>query len=108
MDNKTTTIARNSAAGTAQAAGTKKGNGAGALAVDAAMDKLKRTTKSPTEATARGYTQDDIALRAYFISEKRNEQGLPGTQEEDWLEAERQLIEENQVTSSPKTRKTRR
>lgn len=107
MDNKTTTIARNSAAGTAQAGGSKKGNGARARTIGTAVEKPKPATKSPTEATVRRYTQE-IALRAYFIGEKRRTQGLRGDQEQDWLEAERQIIEENQTTSSPKTKKTRR
>jgi hypothetical protein len=34
---------------------------------------------------------DDIALRAYFIAEKRHADGLPGDEHQDWVEAERQL-----------------
>ena len=36
-------------------------------------------------------SSDDIALRAYFISEKRRAHGLPGDDRHDWIEAERQL-----------------
>ena len=39
-------------------------------------------------------SNDDIALRAYFIAEHRNKLGLPGTEHGDWVEAERQLREE--------------
>lgn len=36
-------------------------------------------------------TTDDIALRAYYISERRQHLGLPGDAQSDWLEAEKQL-----------------
>jgi hypothetical protein len=36
-------------------------------------------------------TNDDIALRAYYISERRQHLGLPGDAQSDWLEAEKQL-----------------
>jgi hypothetical protein len=36
-------------------------------------------------------SQDDIALRAYFISEARRARGEGGDPTGDWLEAERQL-----------------
>ena len=41
------------------------------------------------------YTQDDIALRAYFIAEKRHRLGVHGDSHSDWVEAERQLASEN-------------
>jgi len=37
---------------------------------------------------------EDIALRAYFIAEKRQQLGLPGDSLGDWVEAERQLLGE--------------
>ena len=37
---------------------------------------------------------DDIALRAYFIAERRQQLGLPGDSLGDWTEAERQLLGE--------------
>ncbi len=52
----------------------------------------KRTTPKPK---ARAFTQEEIALRAYFVSEKRRANGLPGDEHSDWLEAERQLLGEN-------------
>lgn len=36
-------------------------------------------------------TTEDIALRAYYISERRHYLGLPGDPQSDWLEAEKQL-----------------
>ncbi len=36
-------------------------------------------------------TNDDIALRAYFIAERRQATGGHGDEQGDWVEAERQL-----------------
>ncbi|HYR58789.1 MAG TPA: DUF2934 domain-containing protein [Chthoniobacteraceae bacterium] len=47
-----------------------------------------RRTKKPA------YTQDDVALRAYYISERRQTAGVTGDAHADWLEAERQLASE--------------
>jgi hypothetical protein len=46
-------------------------------------------------------SREDIALRAYFIAEKRHREGLPGDEHQDWIEAERQL----QAERRPKRRK---
>lgn len=48
-----------------------------------------------TKPKAPAYTRDDVALRAYFIAEKRQAHGLPGDEHQDWIEAERQLAAEN-------------
>ena len=69
--------------------------------------KAKKAAVPPTEArplATRGrgqkrevvgvftsITTDDIALRAYYISERRQHLGLPGDAQSDWLEAEKQL-----------------
>lgn len=56
------------------------------------MAKTKATTpaaaKAPKKKAAKP-TQEDIALRAYFISLERG--GTPGNPMEDWLRAEREL-----------------
>ena len=36
-------------------------------------------------------TTEDIALKAYYLAERRRHLGLPGDPEADWLEAERLL-----------------
>ncbi|HEY5707517.1 MAG TPA: DUF2934 domain-containing protein [Terrimicrobiaceae bacterium] len=41
-----------------------------------------------------GLSSDDIALRAYYISEHRRHRNLPGDEMADWVEAERQLRSE--------------
>ena len=55
--------------------------------------KAKRVVKK-TPPKRPSYTRDDVALRAYFISEKRRSHGLPGDEHQDWLEAERQITAE--------------
>ena len=40
------------------------------------------------------FTPDDVALRAYFIAEKRRALGLAGDEHQDWIQAEQQLIGE--------------
>ena len=52
-----------------------------------------RVKASPVTKTAAGsrVTPADVALRAYFIAEKRQKSGLPGDSTSDWVEAERQL-----------------
>ena len=39
-------------------------------------------------------TDDQIQMRAYFISERRRRFDLPGDANSDWLEAKRQLLAE--------------
>ena len=48
--------------------------------------KKSRTTKAQP-------TQEEIALRAYHIFLERG--GAPGNETEDWLRAERELLEES-------------
>ena len=55
--------------------------------------KVGKSAPAPA-AAAPVFTRDDVALRAYFISEKRRSQGLPGNEHQDWLEAERQIAAE--------------
>ncbi|MEP6672659.1 MAG: DUF2934 domain-containing protein [Chthoniobacter sp.] len=61
----------------------------------APLTKARRITKKTVATTKPRYTQDDVALRAYFISEKRRAHGIPGDEHHDWLEAERQLLAES-------------
>ncbi|HET6408470.1 MAG TPA: DUF2934 domain-containing protein, partial [Chthoniobacteraceae bacterium] len=62
-------------------------------AVKRTTKATKTSSKSKSSATKPAYTSDDIALRAYFIAEKRQRLGIFGSPESDWLEAERQLRE---------------
>jgi hypothetical protein len=45
-------------------------------------------------ASAFDPTDDQIQMRAYFISERRRRLDLPGDANSDWLEAKRQLLAE--------------
>ena len=45
-------------------------------------------------------SQEEIALRAYFIAERRQQSGEPGDSFGDWIEAERQLLAERAVPSA--------
>ncbi len=51
------------------------------------------TLKKSGEARA-SVSDEEIRTRAYFIAERRQQQGLPGDSAHDWLEALRQLQEE--------------
>jgi hypothetical protein len=63
----------------------------------AAKKATKRSAKKGT-ASALGSpmdpTNEDIRLRAYFISERRHRLALPGDATSDWEEARRQLVSE--------------
>jgi hypothetical protein len=59
-----------------------------------AEKKAPKGEKASASATKSGISTADIALRAYFISEKRRSQGLHGNEHHDWVEAERQLLAE--------------
>ena len=54
----------------------------------AAHPSVKST---PVTKPTKSITPADIALRAYFIAEKRQKLGLPGDSVSDWVAAERQL-----------------
>jgi hypothetical protein len=59
----------------------------------ASAQKTKVTM--PREAgTAAVPSDEEIRLRAYFISERRRRFALPGDADSDWLEARRQLLSE--------------
>jgi hypothetical protein len=56
-----------------------------------------RTGKVSMPAGAGGMARasdEEIRLRAYFISERRRRFALPGDADSDWLEARRQLLSE--------------
>jgi hypothetical protein len=52
--------------------------------------------KSAVAAAAMaGPTDEEIRMRAYFISERRRRFGLAGDANSDWIEAKRQLLSES-------------
>lgn len=65
-------------------------------AVKAALPAKKKSTKPAAKPAAKAVAirQEDVAFRAYLMSEKREQLGLPGDSLSDWVEAERQLLGE--------------
>jgi hypothetical protein len=51
--------------------------------------------ETPASSNRPAVSVDLVALRAYFISQKRLEDGIEGDPLADWLEAERQLSSES-------------
>jgi hypothetical protein len=47
--------------------------------------------KSEVVSVVGSVTMEEIALKAYYLAERRRHLGLPGDPESDWLEAERTL-----------------
>ena len=72
----------------------KKAKAPAKFKVRAAAVSKKEITSSKVEITS-----DDIALRAYYITEKRQKLGLTGDSASDWLEAERQLKAEAKLAA---------
>ncbi len=87
---------------------TKPAKKTAATAADKAAPTVKRKTATPkieTEspvkkaakaakpapATEIPITNEDIALRAYYIAERRRSMGWGGDEHSDWVEAESQL-----------------
>lgn len=77
------------------------------VAVKAAVASTTKPKKAPSEATAEVksvaaaqvlqelvISPDEIKLRAYYISERRETMGWPGNSSTDWIEAESQLVAE--------------
>ena len=60
-------------------------------ATPARVMSRRRGGKSEITAVIGSVTSEDVAVRAYFIGERRRHLGLPGNPESDWLEAERQV-----------------
>jgi hypothetical protein len=57
------------------------------------VPKKKLSKPPPSEKTGEP-SDEEIRLRAYFISERRHRLALPGDASSDWLEAKRQLLSE--------------
>jgi hypothetical protein len=61
----------------------------------------RRKASNPTAATSRQQrkamappSKEQVALRAYFIAEHRRSLELSGDETSDWVQAERELLEE--------------
>jgi hypothetical protein len=96
--NATLSKAATTVAAVALAAGDLLAKGKKAAKAKVAATRKRKTV--PKLSTSPSYTADDIALRAYFISERRRAEGISGGPEEDWVEAERQLQSEHSASVS--------
>lgn len=47
-------------------------------------------------------SREKVALRAYFIAEKRHRLGWPGSEHQDWLQAEAELLAERAAAAAKK------
>lgn len=79
-------------------------------AVTRAIKPAAAPAPAPIVATARAAAKRvgtqpidmaEIARRAYFIAERRNQKGLPGDSKQDWLDAERELKAEVKKPRKP-------
>ena len=68
------------------------------MAKKSPSESTPKSRKAPAGKTAP--THDEIALRAYLIFLQRH--GAPGNPSEDWIRAERELLEES---AKPKPRR---
>lgn len=66
----------------------------GASAKKTASKPRKTATRKKAGPAETALSDDDIRLRAYFIAEKRSQNGGGGDSSGDWLEARRQLLAE--------------
>ena len=66
-----------------------------AVPVETCVVEVKPKARKPKAATGKKVpveiSSEDIALRAYFIAERRAKMGWHGDSTGDWVEAERQL-----------------
>jgi hypothetical protein len=61
----------------------------------AAKPRSKRSVAAGSNGSnGASFTQDDIALRAYFLSERRKANGWPADSNQDWVDAEQELTRE--------------
>jgi Protein of unknown function (DUF2934) len=67
---------------------------AGPAAKKSDTERKSKISMRPEAGPAAAPSDDQIRMRAYFISERRRRFALPGDADSDWLEAKRQLLSE--------------
>jgi len=75
-----------SASTSRKSGGPMRQKGSSAAKAKVSMPHEARQTAEPSD--------EQIRMRAYFISERRRRFALPGDADSDWLEAKRQLLSE--------------
>jgi hypothetical protein len=84
-----------SIAGKGSTAKRSKASGKSAPGTAGKVPAARKPRARKKQGAAHGVISDeDIRLRAYFISLQRHQNGVPGDSAHDWLEARRQLQEE--------------
>ena len=78
-----------------RASTTSTRTGAGAVRKKSATERKAKVSMPPEAGQGAEPSDEQIRLRAYFISERRRRFALPGDAESDWLEARRQLLSES-------------
>ena len=79
---------------TARGASTKPRRGLFGRKKIASVAKAK-VSMPPEAGPGTEPSDEEIRMRAYFISERRRRFALPGDADSDWLEAKRQLLSES-------------
>src|ERR1700756_1759880 len=80
---------------------TMKSSQAGAAKKTAKKKTIAVTEKTSGNPKMKNIIQDgkeQVALRAYFISERRRSLGIAGDETSDWVQAEQELSEELKVS----------
>ena len=70
--------------------------------------KAAKSAKAAPKKRVVTFSAEDIARRAYFISEHRQRLGLAGDERSDWIEAEKQLRAEHQKKSVKKATRSKK
>ena len=61
------------------------------------MKSMKKTAKKKVKKQKNeiiGDSREQVALRAYFIAERRRSLGISGDETSDWMQAEQELSQE--------------
>jgi hypothetical protein len=61
------------------------------------MKSMKKTAKKKVKKQKSeiiGDSREQVALRAYFIAERRRSLGIAGDETSDWMQAEQELSQE--------------
>jgi hypothetical protein len=72
---------------------TRRSSSAAVKGTAGSKSRSAESGKEPAPAEV-AVSDDEIRMRAYFISEWRMQNGIAGDSAHDWLEARRQLLEE--------------
>jgi hypothetical protein len=75
----------------------------GIMATNPKKVSVRVTSKRGTSAgvgTSLEISEEDVRFRAYEIYQQRTGRGVPGDQASDWLQAERELVEQALTSGS--------